>query len=235
MIAAGSFRADLYYRLRVLEITVPALRDRAADIPLLAQHLLRTTSHALHRDAPVVSDAALELLMHYAWPGNVRELENCLTRALVLARGNVIRPQHIVMATGASTNGTLPTLDAVEGEHVERVMAAAGGRKGEAARILGVSRPPAGSSRSIDCRDARLGAVASHEARSHHRPERDDPARRRRGAAVQQHATYRRVAVAEPSGFRLVARVRGARVAVGHVPLGAGRSRRRQHGAASAR
>jgi DNA-binding NtrC family response regulator len=141
MIADGSFRADLYYRLRVLEITVPALRDRAADIPVLAQHLLRSTSSAMHRAAPILSDAALDLLAQYSWPGNVRELENCLTRALVLARGNVIRPEHIVLSAGSSTNRPLPTLDVIEGEHVERVMAAAGGHKSEAARILGVSRP----------------------------------------------------------------------------------------------
>jgi two-component system, NtrC family, response regulator AtoC len=141
MVAAGTFRADLYYRLRVLEITVPALRDRAADIPVLAQHLLRATSNAMHRAAPIVSDAALDLLAQYTWPGNVRELENCLTRALVLARGNVIRPEHIVLSTASSTNRALPTLDTIEGEHVERVMAAAGGHKSEAARILGVSRP----------------------------------------------------------------------------------------------
>jgi len=141
MIAAGAFRADLYYRLRVLEITVPALRDRAADIPLLAQHLLRVTCNAMHRARPVMSDAALDLLARYSWPGNVRELENCLTRALVLARGNVIRPEHIVLATASSTNRAVPTLDVIEGEHVERVMAAAGGHKSEASRILGVSRP----------------------------------------------------------------------------------------------
>ncbi|HYV98140.1 MAG TPA: sigma-54 dependent transcriptional regulator [Gemmatimonadaceae bacterium] len=141
MIAAGTFRADLYYRLRVLEITVPALRDRVADIPLLVHHLLRVTSNAMHRAPPVVSDAALALLAQYPWPGNVRELENCLTRALVLARGNVIRPEHVVLANSSSTSGALPTLDVIEGAHVERVMAAAGGNKSEAARILGVSRP----------------------------------------------------------------------------------------------
>ena len=141
LIASGAFRADLYYRLRVLEITVPALRDRAADIPVLVQHLLRITSHAMHRGAPVVSDAALGVLMQHAWPGNVRELENCLTRALVLARGDVIRPEHVLIAADPATGGALPTLDVVEGQHVERVLAAAGGHKSEAARILGVSRP----------------------------------------------------------------------------------------------
>jgi DNA-binding NtrC family response regulator len=142
MIARGEFRADLYYRLRVVEICVPPLRERGADIPVLAHHLLRLTSASLHRAAPVLSDGALALLTHYSWPGNVRELENCLTHALVLARGDVIRPEHIMLAASpAGVDGRLPSLDDIEREHVERVMAMTGGRKSEAARTLGVSRP----------------------------------------------------------------------------------------------
>jgi two-component system response regulator AtoC len=143
MIARGDFRADLYYRLRVVEICVPPLRERPGDIPALAHHLLRVTSATLHRHAPVLSDGALALLTHHTWPGNVRELENCLTHALVLARGDVIRPEHILLASspGSSTDGKVPSLDDVEREHVERVMAITGGRKTEAARTLGVSRP----------------------------------------------------------------------------------------------
>ena len=142
MIAREEFRADLYYRLRVVEVCVPPLRERAGDIPALAHHLLHVTSTSLHRSAPVLSDAALALLMHYAWPGNVRELENCLTHALVLARGDVIRAEHIVLAPNAGQpEGKVPSLDDVERDHVERVMAITGGRKTEAARTLGVSRP----------------------------------------------------------------------------------------------
>ena len=142
MIAKGDFRADLYYRLRVVEICVPPLRERAADIPALAHHLLRLTSARLHRAPPVLSDDALALLSHYSWPGNVRELENCLTHALVMARGDVIRSEHIILGSSqAATDGKLPSLDDIEREHVERVMAATGGRKSEAARTLGVSRP----------------------------------------------------------------------------------------------
>jgi DNA-binding NtrC family response regulator len=142
MVADGEFRADLYYRLRVVEIAIPPLRERTADIPVLAHHLLRVASQALHRPIPVLSPEALDVLMHYDWPGNVRELENCLTHALVLARGDVIRPEHLMIGTipGAEP-AALPTMDEVERAHVERVLAATGGRKAEAARTLGVSRP----------------------------------------------------------------------------------------------
>ena len=142
LVARGEFRADLYYRLRVVEITVPPLRERRSDIQALAAHLLRTASEALHRRAAVLSDDALSMLLAHEWPGNVRELENCLTHALVLARGDVIRREHILLGhPGEGGTSPLATLDSVEREHVERVMAAVGGRKAEAARTLGVSRP----------------------------------------------------------------------------------------------
>jgi two-component system response regulator AtoC len=143
MVARGEFRADLYYRLRVVEIVVPPLRDRTADIPALALHLLRGASQAMHRRAPVLSDDALVVLTAYSWPGNVRELENCLTRALVVAGGDVIRSEHLSIDNSAAREekGTLPTLDHVERAHVERVLGATGGRKAETARILDVSRP----------------------------------------------------------------------------------------------
>lgn len=139
----GDFRQDLYYRLRVMEISVPPLRQRMRDVPLLARHLLCRASATLHRSSPVLSDEALRMLTGYAWPGNVRELENALTRALVLARGDVIRPEHVLLsaADGAAAPGAMPTLDDVERTHVERVMAFAGGHKADAARALHVSRP----------------------------------------------------------------------------------------------
>jgi DNA-binding NtrC family response regulator len=139
----GEFRADLYHRLRVLEIRVPALRERMADIPILAHHLLRRASVAMHRSVPVLSDEALGVLSAYGWPGNVRELENTLTRALVLARGDVIRAEHIELGSTqrAGDNGDVPTLADLERVHVERILVRTGGGKTEAARLLGVSRP----------------------------------------------------------------------------------------------
>jgi len=142
MVARKEFRADLYYRLRVVEISVPPLRERPGDIPVLAAHLLRLASNLLHRTPPTLSDGALALLTHHNWPGNVREMENCLTHAVVLARGDVIRPEHVLIGRASTGEADpLSSLDVVERIHVERVLAAAGGKKAEAARVLGVSRP----------------------------------------------------------------------------------------------
>jgi two-component system, NtrC family, response regulator HydG len=141
-VAAGEFRADLYYRLRVVEIALPPLRERLADLPLLAEHLLRRGAKMLDRPAPVLSAGALERLRDHPWPGNVRELENCLQRALVLATGDVIRPEHIIPGPeGDGAPGPLATLDDVERAHVARVYAATGAHKSRTAEILGVSRP----------------------------------------------------------------------------------------------
>jgi DNA-binding NtrC family response regulator len=112
------------------------------DIPLLARHLLRRASVTTHRSVPVLSDEALAALTSYEWPGNVRELENTLTRALVVARGDVIRAEHIELGpVRGADNGEVLTLAEVERSHVERALARAGGSKTDAARLLGVSRP----------------------------------------------------------------------------------------------
>lgn len=142
MVAGGEFRTDLYYRLRVVEIALPPLRERMSDLPQLAQHLVLRASQELGRSPPVLSRAALDVLARHDWPGNVRELENTLTRAVVLAAGEVIHAEHIEIAR--PENGrpeALPTLEALERVHVERVLAATDGHKARAAQILGVSRP----------------------------------------------------------------------------------------------
>ena len=142
MVAAGQFRADLYYRLRVVEIVVPPLRERAGDLPLLAAALARRAAAAVGRPEPVLAPDALAALARHPWPGNVRELENCLTRAVVVASGDVIRAEHLVLG-GASPDAParLGTLDDVERDHVLRVLAATRGHKARAAQILGISRP----------------------------------------------------------------------------------------------
>jgi len=142
MVAGGQFRADLYYRLRVVEIVVPPLRERAGDLPLLATTLVRRAAAAVGRPEPVLAPDALAALARHAWPGNVRELENCLTRAVVVASGDVIRAEHLVLG-GAAPEGPakLGTLDEAERDHVLRVLAATRGHKARAAQILGISRP----------------------------------------------------------------------------------------------
>jgi DNA-binding NtrC family response regulator len=142
MVSERRFREDLYYRLRVVEIELPPLRERPADIPLLAAHMVQRATAAL-RSAPVVlSPEALAVLGAHTWPGNVRELENCVTRAVVMAAGNVIRPEHLSIASPQRPAETVvPTLVDLERAHVQRVLAATNGHKGRAADLLGVSRP----------------------------------------------------------------------------------------------
>jgi DNA-binding NtrC family response regulator len=142
LIGEGRFREDLYYRLRVVEIIVPPLRERLADLPILAEHLVRRSSETLHRPPPVIAREAMDALTRHRWPGNVRELENCLTRAVVLATGDVIRPEHLAIAPlPAGSPAHLATLEELEREHIARVLAATGGHKARAAETLGVSRP----------------------------------------------------------------------------------------------
>jgi DNA-binding NtrC family response regulator len=143
LVAAREFREDLYYRLRVVEITVPPLRDRLGDVVPLAEHLVRKVSEAQGRQPLTLSREALDALMAHTWPGNVRELENCLTRAIVMATGNVIRPEHLALvATGPSPSPVrLTTLEQVERDHLVQVLSAVQGHKARAAKILGVSRP----------------------------------------------------------------------------------------------
>jgi DNA-binding NtrC family response regulator len=148
--AAGTFRDDLYFRLKVVEIQVPPLRERREDIPLLADHLLAKIRHKMHREVLGIADEALTLLKSYDWPGNVRELENSLTRAAVLARGPIIGRGHLFLGApelgsggeaASAANAQDDTLDAVEAAHVQRVLDRTGRNKRQTARILEISRP----------------------------------------------------------------------------------------------
>ncbi len=140
------FREDLYYRLRVVEMRVPALRERRDDIALLAAHFLDRMTREQHAPPMVVSKDAARALAAYDWPGNVRELENTMARAMVLARGGVIAVEHLSLgaATPVTAEDTAPedeTLEAMERAHVGRVLARAGWNKRQAAQRLGISRP----------------------------------------------------------------------------------------------
>ena len=148
LVRDGSFREDLYFRLKVVEIAVPALRDRKSDVPLLAEHLLGKIGRKLHKRIDGIAEDAMRILSSYDWPGNVRELENTLTRAAVLARGAIIGADQIslaAIAAGRRDEGAEgprdESLEAVEAAHVQRILNQAGGNKRQAARILGISRP----------------------------------------------------------------------------------------------
>ena len=142
MISQKRFREDLYYRLRVVDIMIPPLRDRADDIPLLAEYMVQRAAAALEMRTPVLSEEALDRLRSHSWPGNVRELENCLMRAVVAAAGTVIHAEHLSISSPTAGNGAeLLSLEKLERDQIVRVLAATQGHKGRTADILGVSRP----------------------------------------------------------------------------------------------
>ncbi len=146
MVKSGDFREDLYFRLRVVEIAVPPLRERRADIPLLAQYIVNKVAKRLHKHVFVIPDPVMAELLAYDWPGNVRELENAITRAIVLAQGPAVSADDLALGSVAASAPRLDelddaTLDTVEGAHVQRVLARTGGNKTKAAEILGISRP----------------------------------------------------------------------------------------------
>jgi len=150
MVAEGTFREDLFYRLRVVEIALPPLRDRPGDIPVLVEGLLAKINRDLGKDVRYVTPAALARLQGHAWPGNVRELENLLTRAVVLAKGDVLDETLLplgpsaaasALASEADAGGTLPTLREIERLHIIRVLAHTEWNKRRACAILDISRP----------------------------------------------------------------------------------------------
>jgi DNA-binding NtrC family response regulator len=143
LVERREFRADLYYRLRVLEITVPPLRARRGDIPLLVDHLLARKTCAAKRLPAVVDAAAMAVLTAHDWPGNVRELENCLERALVAAPGEVIRAEHLKLARPREDEAAAgaTSLEEAERAHITRILQTTGGHKSRSAALLQISRP----------------------------------------------------------------------------------------------
>jgi DNA-binding NtrC family response regulator len=139
LIPEGRFREDLYFRLKVVEITVPPLRERRRDIELVATALLGRIRDETGRDIRRISDDAMARLLTYDWPGNVRELENTLMRGAIVARGTVIGADHLILEDSADSPGDL-SLQAAIARHVRMVLERAQGDEDEAARLLGVSR-----------------------------------------------------------------------------------------------
>ena len=145
----GTFREDLYYRLNVIEIHVPALRERPGDIPVLAHHFLKKYADANRKSVRGISDEALALLLRHAWPGNVRELENAIERAVVLAAEPVLNPNHFptlrrletAAPNGSAATVTIPgsTFAEIEREAILRTLEAVGGSTSRAAALLGIS------------------------------------------------------------------------------------------------
>jgi DNA-binding NtrC family response regulator len=155
-VKAGRFREDLYFRINVVTVRLPALRERREDIAILVGHFLNKLARRERREPTAMSPEALKLLTGYAWPGNVRELENAIERAVAVAKGNVILPSDLppevggdrspaaAAAAGASDGGGLiadrPTLAELERRYIQLVLAESGGNKKKAAEKLGIDR-----------------------------------------------------------------------------------------------
>jgi DNA-binding NtrC family response regulator len=145
-IKASTFREDLFYRLSVVPIHLPPLRERTGDIPLLVEHFLAKYANKSDRRAASVSKRAMEMLSAYAWPGNVRELEHTIERILILEDGDVIEPEHLP-AFISQRQGEFQVfsdevfpLEELEKRYIQFILRRTKGKRQEAARILGINR-----------------------------------------------------------------------------------------------
>jgi len=140
----GSFREDLYFRLKVIELEMPPLRERIDDVPLLAQHFLQSYAGEMGRPTPTLSEEALVAMTRYPWPGNIRELKNAIERAVVLTRDDVIQPHELPLT---SHMGDDPedsdddyTLAGSEERQIRKVLRVTEWNKTQASKLLGISR-----------------------------------------------------------------------------------------------
>jgi DNA-binding NtrC family response regulator len=141
LVSEGTFRPDLYYRLNVFGITLPPLRERREDIPLLADHFLRKYAHAMNKRFSGISRPALDVLMNYEWPGNVRELENAIERAMVIGREPEIQAADFPLQAAAPPplGGGL-TIEEIERAHILHVLETCEWNQTRAAKVLGIDR-----------------------------------------------------------------------------------------------
>ena len=147
-IRAGKFRDDLYYRLAVIPIQLPALRERKEDIPLLAEHFLTRAIAASGKQVSGFTPETMTILLRHPWPGNVRELENVVERSVTLTAGGTIAPDALLLDTSAGPPTALslaqfprrPTLQELTDEYVALVLQETGGDKARAADLLGISK-----------------------------------------------------------------------------------------------
>lgn len=143
LIEKGKFREDLYYRLKVVEIFLPPLRERKEDIPELVAYLLEKINRELRKNVRKVPPEVMRLLMDLPWKGNVRELENALTRAVILAKGDVILRENLPHEAGESRlfSEELLSLQEVEKNYIQHVLMETRGCKTRASQVLRISRP----------------------------------------------------------------------------------------------
>jgi DNA-binding NtrC family response regulator len=146
-VKTGRFREDLYFRINVVTVRMPPLRERAGDIPILVRHFLAKIARRESRSEASVSPEALEVLCRHSWPGNVRELENAIERAVAVAKGNVVLPSDLpveVYGGSPAQPGEIfddrPTLSELEKRYIALILAECGGNKKKAAERLGIDR-----------------------------------------------------------------------------------------------
>jgi two-component system response regulator HydG len=148
LIQRGQFREDLYYRLKVIDIELPPLRERREDILLLVQHFVTGFNQELKKNISGISEDALKILLNYSWPGNVRELENVIQRAITLSQHEMISPDDLPASMIQEPEGQVVdkalseryTLDQLEKEYIRKILIEVGGNKSKAAAILGLDR-----------------------------------------------------------------------------------------------
>jgi len=136
----GMFRSDLYYRLSVFAITLPSLKERTSDIPLLVKHFVALQAAKLNMPVPKIDDSYIDLLQKHTWKGNVRELKNSIERSLILIEGDTLDanalPYEFCMQEGTSNSLSAMALAEMERKHIQKVLAFTKGNKAEAARLL---------------------------------------------------------------------------------------------------
>ncbi|MGD0971145.1 MAG: sigma-54 dependent transcriptional regulator [Desulfobaccales bacterium] len=135
-----TFRQDLYYRLNVIHVQVPPLRERPEDIPLLAQHFLRRYATETNKKVDSILPEAMEAMRRYSWPGNVRELENALERAVVVGKGRQLKPADLPFVVGAEEEVAGLSLEDMERRYIAQVLASAKGHISNAAKVLRINR-----------------------------------------------------------------------------------------------
>ena len=150
LIEHGRFRTDLYYRLAAVTLTIPPLRERPEDIPLLIKHFMTRAASQAGRAVPKIDSDATECLMHYSWPGNARELQNAIQQAMIMNREDRIRRRDLPAKIAGDPDtpaglieqavGRRMTIEQLERSYVRAVLASVGGNKSEAATILQIDR-----------------------------------------------------------------------------------------------
>jgi two-component system, NtrC family, response regulator AtoC len=148
MVREGKFREDLFYRLNVIPLTIPPLRERREDVLPLARHFLSEANNTFHKSVKRLAPEIESLLLANAWPGNVRELKNLIERLVILSTGDAIDADQLPVPFSAGTDGPVVedvsreprTLEAIERAYIVKVLRQANGNKSEAAKILGITR-----------------------------------------------------------------------------------------------